>query len=159
MGKYTSVLHKLQDLPDDQPAERRERLNIIKGNLSTLTTVELCKKYKQQRARKNELEEKLSGVNENIDALQELIVDSMMDSGMSSIRLIEGGSVSHNPQPYAQVTDRDVYNAWIVNEGLDRLRTVPWQSTNSMCKERLLTGKDDPPGTKLWVKHGLTLRK
>ena len=79
VGKYTDVLHKLKGLPDQEPLDRRNKINMVKGAIQDHSLPTLCKTYIGIRAEKEELEEKLKKVQIRKDALQEMICEQFQE--------------------------------------------------------------------------------
>jgi hypothetical protein len=48
---------------------------------------------------------------------------------------------------------------FVAGGGLERLMSLPWQTVNSLSKERLLDGQPPPPGVDVFAKTKIVLRK
>jgi len=46
---------------------------------------------------------------------------------------------------------------WCVAEGLERQMSLPWQTTNSLTKARLLEGEPEPDGVTCYAKTKVRL--
>lgn len=98
-----------------------------------------------------------SSVGLLIEAYQELMTEQLEVEGTTSLTLASGQTVSTFLEPYSQVFDKEVYRLWCIEEGLDRQMSLPWPTTNSLTKARLLAGEPEPPGVKLFVKTQVRL--
>jgi len=62
-------------------------------------------------------------------------------------------------EPYAKVEDKELYRLWCIAEGLEKSLCLPWQSTNSVTKERLLAGLPVPKGIIAHAKSTIVLTR
>lgn len=180
-GKYARIIDTLPRLAGEEP-DFQEKVNAVK--LAVLEDTPrhasaLAKHYIQVRrgdpdalpltpderddliARlgKEGLEDLVSECNVRLCAAEQLLADQYEVEGVPSLKLEGLGSVGVQLEPYAQVQDKEAYQQWCIAQGLLPLMTVPWATTNSMTKERLLAGEAEPPGVKCYVKTKFVLRK
>ena len=157
-SKYAKILPKLPRL-EEEP-KYQARIDIAKEEFQGLiiTLPELATTYAQLRGVKKEIESKLSGVNLRLEALKQLIVVIFEEQGTSAIRLVSGLTLSHQPEPHAVVKDREVFRLWCIDQKLEHLLMLLWQTTNSLTKEHLLKGEPEPDGVKAWLRDKLVLR-
>lgn len=80
------------------------------------------------------------------EAYKVLMVNQMEVEGEDSIRLTDGQLISTYPEPYAKIVDRDAFREWCIQQELGRQLQLPWQTTNSLLKQRLIAGEPEPPG-------------
>jgi len=93
------------------------------------------------------------------EAMKVLMVEQMEIEGTSSIRLADGQLISTYPEPYAKVVDKDLFREWCIQEGLMRQLALPWATTNSLLKQRLIAGEPEPPGVEACAIDRISLRK
>jgi hypothetical protein len=92
-----------------------------------------------------------------LEAYQELMTAQMEVEGTEAIRLSTGQPISVYLEPYSQVVDKEAHRLWAIEEGLERQMSLPWSTTNSLTKQRLLAGEPEPPGVKLFSKTKVRL--
>lgn len=157
MGKYSHVLSSLRKL--EQEPTYQQKIDAVKQKIGRQSAGELAHMYRGVRQQKDELEEQISELNIEVEALCQLMQDEFETQGITSVKLESGGSVSIQPEPYMQVKDKDVFRNWVVAQGLENLMSLPWQTANSLAKERLVNGEPHAPGTEMFVKMKVVLRK
>ncbi|MEN6605886.1 MAG: hypothetical protein ABFD60_01485 [Bryobacteraceae bacterium] len=162
-GKYANVVGNLPRF-DGNEQTHQDHINQRKAELRATadfreTTVALATNYVALRLQQNELEAKMENIQLSLEAITQMLETQYEADGTTSIRLVDGFSVTLQIEPYALVKDRDAYRKWAIAEGLERLMALPWQTTNSITKERLLTGKPEPDGVEVYAKTKLVLRK
>jgi hypothetical protein len=92
-------------------------------------------------------------------AYTKLMVNQFEAEDASSVRLNDGAQVLIWPEPYAQVEDPVAYRAWCIKNGLEDSLSLPWQTTNSILKERLEQGLPEMDGVKAYSVNKVQLRK
>jgi hypothetical protein len=163
-GKYAEVVKTLPRLPasdagfQEKVASRKREL-IDNDPLKMRSASALASEYRRLRDSKEEVEQVMSRLNLELEAIGQLLIQQYEADGTSSIALATGGSVSTQLEPYAQVTDRDACRQWAIAEGLERQLALPWQTANSLVKDRLLKGEPEPPGMKAFVRTKIVLRR
>lgn len=157
MGKYDEVIKKLKPLPIEKPAWQ-EKVRLVKLDID-LSTSGLALAWANLRAEKKRIEEELSQFEVVLEAHKQLIVCAYEIDSITSMKLVDGKSVSVQPEPHAVVEDREEFRLWCIEEGLERSLTLPWMTTNSLTKERLLQGEKEPDGVKAYIRDKLVLRK
>lgn len=181
MGKYSKIIATLQKLTGEEP-EFQAKVNAVKSVILEETPrhasafAELYAKTRTgdphalplsnderddliTRLGKEGIEDLLSSCNVRLCAVEQLLSDQYEVEGVTSLKLDNIGSVGVQLEPYAQVQDKIAYQEWCLKEGLLPLMTVPWATTNSMTKDRLLAGENPPPGVGAFVKTKFVLRK
>lgn len=187
MGKYDAVLAKLPKLLSTDPSYQ-EKVVAVRSMLETgqpfASTEELLKKvaelavecpdnadgfrrhgaylakrYAEARRKKDLLDEMLYDVNLEIEALKQFVVDQYEVEDTTSIHLDTGEHVRVQPEPYAQVQNKEEYRLWCIKEGYETEMTLPWSKTNSIVKERLLVGEPEPPGVRAHAITKIVLRR
>lgn len=82
-------------------------------------------------------------------AYEQLLADHYEIEGITSLKLAEGGSVRVQEEPHGTVIDKDANRKWAIEQGLENLLTLPWQTVNALAKEALLRGDPGPDGVEL----------
>lgn len=163
MGKYSKVIDRLPRMAGEEPSYQ-EKVNAIRSEIVSepdfqLHASTLAKRYVDIRLEKNELEEAMYEVNLRLTAVEQLLVDQYEAEGTTSLKLDSGDNVSVQMEPYAQVVDKEAFRLWCLEEGLANLMTIPWASTNSMTKTRLLEGEPEPPGVKAYARSKIVFKR
>lgn len=163
-GKYAEVVKGLPKLPSSdagfqEKVMARKRELIDNDPLKMRSASALAAEYRRLRDSKDEVEQVVSRLNLELEAIGQLLIQQYEADDTSSIALATGGSVSTQLEPYAQVTDRDACRTWAIENGLERSLALPWQTANAIVKERLLKGEPEPPGMKAFVRTKIVLRR
>lgn len=119
----------------------------------------LAETYKRLRRLRDDLETIRSSLDLRIEATSQMVVDHYEAENIEMLRLASGGSVTVYPEPYTGVEDRDKLREWAVANGYETQLTLPWQTVNSLAKERLLASEEPPPGVKVFLKNKVVLRQ
>jgi len=122
------------------------------------TVAGLATVYAKYRAEKERLEKEEADVNVYLTAISELMADQFEAEGVEAIRTRDF-RVSVYLEPYASVQDRDTFREWCLKEGLERSLQLPWQTLNSLTKQRLLDGRPEPDGVTVYAKPKIRLEK
>ena len=167
------ILNRKEEFGYEQVSrsEVEERLEALSRDLGALydlmiaspagkrQAVALAEAYRQCRLVKDALDKATADTELLLEAYTKLLVDQYEVEGVMSLKLVTGESISDQPEPYAQVEDRDAFRQWCLDNGLERSLMLPWQTTNALTKDRLLNGLSEPDGVKAFVKHKMVLRK
>jgi hypothetical protein len=152
VGKYTQVLRGLPQYRGED-ASFNEKIIAFKAKLGVQSAAQAAQGYAQARAKKDDLDAESSALNVELAAWEELMHDCFEHEGISSLKLSTGESINTYPEPYAQIADPQAFRDWCsTQEDLANRMTLPWSTTNSITKERLLDGEEPPPGVKIFVK-------
>lgn len=163
IGKWSNLKGDLPRLQvDDQNWQskvnfRKTSFNDAEGR--TLGLGALGAAFNKVRAEKDELNDQLGDVNISLEALSQLLIDGLEATGLTSIRLEDGSTLTIKDEPYSKVTDREKYVDWVRAQGLDTLLQVNFMSTNALVKERLENGEEAPDGVEVFMKTSITRRK
>lgn len=87
------------------------------------------------------------------------MIKAMEADGTNMFRLDSGESLSIKDEPYTSVEDKPAFMKWLHETEQDDLLSVHYQTMNSMVKERLESGRNVPPGLKVFIKQSITRRK
>lgn len=160
MGKYTEVLKALEVLPVDK--SRQVYIDQFKDQIKSefKSTVDLARYYRDLRQDIEDLEEAVKELNVELEATQQLVHERYEAEELTSLKLSDGGSVSVQEEPYAQVVDPALFRTYCLTDpDLRQQVSLPWQTTNAMVKQSLLEGQDYPPGVKAYIKPKLVWRR
>ena len=172
MGKYTSIIDRLPRMEAPDPAYQ-ERVQAVKDILLTAegfetTAAALTKEYAGLRREKDKAEEIVSEINLRLEAVSQLLITQFDSEGISKMDLapvtVEGvailrPSVSVQLEPYAQVMDKEVFRQWCIAQKLETQMVLPWATTNSLVKARLLEGDPEPDGVIATSRAKIVFRK
>jgi hypothetical protein len=165
-GKWAHLVGKLPRLNNIEPT-RQEKLNIIKEETIKEhrekhgippTAAILADEYFTLKETKKLLEEQMKDIDLELEAITQLLENQYEAEGVSFLRLTDGGSVGMHYEPYAVVTDRDKNRQWAVENGYERLLSLPWQTINSELKARLERGEPEPDGVEAFLITKFTKR-
>lgn len=165
-GKYATIVPKLPKYVDpDQTRAKRVQTTIdsIRSTATergeTINTGHLAACYAELRKEKDALKEKLSSIELEIEAFSKMLEDAYEADGITSQRLLDGGSVSVEYQPYGSIVDPLAFRSWCIKNGYEtEMRLMP-ATVQSIIKERLVNGEPEPDGTKSFVMAKLVYRK
>jgi len=104
------------------------------------------------------LEQAMKRLGELKTAYEQILIETFESRDITSLRT-EGGLLSLVSEPYAQVEDKPAFRKWCIDNGYESQLALPWQTTNSILKERLLEGESSPDGIKPHVRDGIRLRR
>jgi hypothetical protein len=151
MGKYTSVLRGLPQYAGED-ASIKEQVNAKRIEIGVLTPGEAAAGYRKARDKKDALEGQVSEINIEVTAYEAILHEVYELAGITSLKLSDGATVGTYVEPYSSVEDAEAYRVWCLEQDLGNRMTLPWATTNSLTKERILEGEPPPPGVKVYVK-------
>lgn len=162
-GKYVGVIDKLPRLLTTEEPAHQDKVDALKATLRQTdiasSAVNLAEAYMEWRAKRDALKEELETINLHVEAISQMLCSSYEDEGVTSLKLASGFSISVQVEPYAIVKDREALRLWAIANGLERSLTLPWQTTNGIAKERLLSGEPEPDGVETYAKNKIVQRK
>lgn len=148
---------------------------------------ELAKGYADVREEIRGIEAVLAEANLRLEAIEQLLINQFEVEGVTSVSLADFGVVRTQYEPYAKVVDKEKFRQWCIDTctmcgqpasrhpfvdtasgqmcerpiTLETSLALPWASTNSIVKERLLAGESEPDGiqTSVTVKAVFTRQK
>ena len=155
MGKYDHVIKDLPKLPwasgsPHENVEYWEKVDVAKAEFKGGST-DLTKTYFGLRRERDAADGVLKALNLRLTALVQRIEQVYEAEGVKSMKLA-GGTLRLDPTPYAVVEDQEAYHQWCLDNGYEAKMNLGWMTTNSITKERLLSGEPNPPGVKVFVK-------
>lgn len=158
LGKWTALM---QGRPVFQRVEPKyqDKVEAVKGPLRSarLSPAEIAFEVVSLRAEKSSKESELSDINLQLEARHQLLIDIYDEAGVETLKLSSGHSVRTQVEPSAVVKDKEVYRKWCVKNGYSELMSLPWQTTNSLTKERLEDGNPEPDGVEIFSRTKVVL--
>lgn len=164
-GKYADVL---PNLPTFQPGKNdgdptyQEKVilekEIFLDGVETLPASTLARAYVGARSAVEDLKTELSLAQLRLTAVSQLLTSQYDEEDVTSIK-ITGATVRVQVEPYATVKDRDAFRKWCIDNDLAESLMLPWPTTNSITKERLLAGESEPTGVEAFQKNKIVLTR
>ena len=155
-SKYASLKGKVaafEPEPEFQKKVEAAKREIVGDSEATDANVShLAMLFAQHQARKHDLEEQISDLNIGIEAISQLIVESLEGEDISSVKLDSGATVYLSYTPYPSVEDREKVMEWIKKNKMKSLLSVNYQTMKAMVSEQLAAGKPTIPGIKVFLK-------
>jgi hypothetical protein len=132
----------------------REELGYTKKDVADLLA--------ETKRKKAEIEDELEDINFMKEICEQFLVEEMEMGAEQSFRILtpDGEKTCFiDIKPRATVENEADFDAWIEQEGLTKLKRIPWQTINALVKERLENAQSEPPGTKVFYQKTVTMRK
>jgi hypothetical protein len=149
-GKYAEIIDDLPRLKAENPTYQNKvndrKKEILEEIGDALSSSSLALLYRQQRQEKEEIEAQLSLANLDLEAITQLLTDRYEIDEISSVSLDDGDTVRVDLEPYAKIEDAQKLWDWAKANDMERSMQLPWQTVNSMMKEMLLQGMNEPDG-------------
>lgn len=114
--------------------------------------------YIMVRRREEQVKQLSSTVALEKEALTREFINRFEEDGVSSMTFKSGLSIGTSPEPYPVVQDGVKMMAWIKENKLDDLLSLNYQTMASLVKQRLIDGKELPPGIDVFIKDKLSAR-
>lgn len=176
MGKYTALKKTLPALPPEikfeDGAAYQEKVDRLKAELLSKTREELAEAYKACCVVEEEIKKDTSELNVQFEALNQLLVEQMNASGLTSFKLASGGSFSLRDKPRTTVEDKQACREWFEQRGLKEMLNVHPSSLSAMVNgilENPLEPNPDnpdemrpkalPAGIKIYMDTSVEMRK
>lgn len=161
-SKYASLKTKLPAFEEESSYQQKidEEKKLILAyaeNAEDVNVAFLAARLEQAKQNKDEIEERLYGVNVQIEALSQLLITAMDNQSLEKVSLSSGATVYLNYAPYPSVEDREKLFAWIKKQRMVKLLTVNHQTLKGLVNELLANGKSVPPGVNVFLKTSARL--
>lgn len=161
-GKYTSVIDKLPRLTATKSEFDggifQEKVDKKKAEISISSSVALAELICNLRDQKDNLDEQMSVVNLELEAVSQLLVDAYEAEGVETVKLDRGPSVSVQMEPQIRVLDKEQFRLWCLDNGMEREMVLPYQTSNGLVKARLLNGEPNPEGADVAARPKIVVR-
>lgn len=155
-GKYDAVIDQLPRLLGADPSYQ-DKVEAVQRAMKAepgfrLHAVELARQYVALREEKKVVQAELSDVDLRLEAVSQMMAVQYEVEGVSTI-VVDGRPVRTRLEPYPQVVDKALFNAWCrADPDLAKLMTLMPQTMAKITKDRLLAGEPEPPGVKVYAK-------
>ena len=169
-GKYDAILPSLPSMPVENQSYQ-DKVEQVKAALTagsdagcTPTALDLAQLYAQLRATKDVLEDQVSAINLQLEAVTQLLVASQ-DAGEegwgaygvedNAIRMADGSTIRVQFDITGQVKDKEAYRLWCLENGYGQKMQLWPTTTNAIVKERLMAGEPEPAGVQAFKRNKL----
>lgn len=149
-GKYRHLRGKLPAF--ENPPAWEEKVSEAKQNYLKLDTTELGREFANFKVQKSNLEANIKSINTELEALSQLLVERLETGDLEAIELANGIKVGIRDEPYTSIDDQKKFYAWIKKTRQTNLLKINFQTLNAMVKDMIISGKKNPPGTKVFMK-------
>jgi hypothetical protein len=136
----------------EQPPDYQSKVEEMKNHYHALDASGLAREFSFMRKMKRDLEEQVRDYNVHIEALSQLLVETLEASQLQNIKLLTGETVTVHTEAYPTIQDKTLLLSWVHNSGLEELMTLNFRTLQSLVRERLQQGKDNPPGVQTYCK-------
>ena len=162
MGKWDGLRGVLPPLQSPNEAAGSEWWGKVRAGADelkqNLTKEQIARNLAATRDELDALEDQVSDLQRQRAQYELALAEVMEDGGEAMFKLDSGASFSVQVEPYAKVADRDVLRDWLISNGFLEQLALPWQTLNSVAKQRLEDGEEPPPGVELFLKRKVVLR-
>ena len=158
MGKFDEIVGGLARIPPEIRYSGSGGLNYqykidqAKEKFTDRTPSVLITMYADLRAIADAKEDEAKELRVQVEAAAQLLMEVYEGEGITSLKIKDVGTFRTDFVPYSHVANKEEYHAWCLESGFGPQMTLPWQTTNSVTKERILSGQDAPPGVDVYVK-------
>lgn len=121
-------------------------IHAIAGNK---TAANFARVYRDVRRLKDSFNAQEKMTNILVCAYEQLLWDQYEADGVKGLSLEDGGNVRVEEQPHGKVVDKDANRKWAIENGLESMLSIPWQTANALAKEALLRREDPPDGMEI----------
>ena len=118
-----------------------------------------AKAYKMVRVMHDQFTARVKSFDILLEAYKQITIDELEARGMSSVRFVDGSSVSTEDLPYAVVNDSEKMIQWLRDNNQEEMLSVNWQRLNAHVKECLLNETEEPDGVTAYTMTKLVFRK
>jgi hypothetical protein len=144
--------------------EMQQRIRRLLQHLKVATegrsqASEFARVYTELRVLKDDITTWLQSTQLLLDGYQDLMLAQFENEGLSSLRMLDGGSISTYSEPYAQVKDREKFRQWCLHNGFQLDMHLHSSKTQAILKELLLAGETEPDGIEVFAKTMVRLNK
>lgn len=120
--------------------------------------IELANALDAARDRKAKAEDAASFQEMLIYGITKILVDRFEEDNKTSVSFKDGSSLGISVDVYPFVQDKTLLRAWIVEQKMEDMLQLNFQTMSSMVKERLEAGEVLPPGVDVYLKDKLSRR-
>jgi hypothetical protein len=158
MGKYSQLKGKIAQFT--QPDDWQQKIDKLKKELALgkKKTVELTGIFDVARQKKEALQEQISEVNTELEAVQQVLLAQLEEQDITSLKDTAGNTFFVKDDPYCSIEDRGLFNAWVKETGQEDLFSVNYQTVSAITKDALVNAKALPPGVRVFMKSSIQKR-
>jgi hypothetical protein len=142
----------------EQPPDYQAKVEVAKSDYQALSAPELVRAFSMQRHEKHNLEDLIKVHNVHLEALSQLIIETLEAEGIQKLTTDGGETVYINTESYATVTNKGLLMGWIAEQDLAELLSINFRTLNSLVKEMLTQGKEVPAGVSVFLKTSARVR-
>lgn len=156
-SKWAALKSKVPEFVEERSYQQKvdEAKQLLLGTLSgkDANIERLAAMFQQRRKLKAKHEEEIYGLNVEINALSQLLIEAYEDEGIENSTLTSGGTGYIGYTPWVRINDERAFYAWLHKQGMDELRKINAQTLKGMVSEKVLedlsAGREPklPPGT------------
>ena len=167
MGKYTKLRGVVPAFVEESSyqekvnAEKQEILGVTEGGEGANVN-RLAAFFASNKAAKDALEEQVSVINVRLEALSQLLCESLEEQSMEKVTLSSGATGYIQDTPYPSVKDRVALYEWGEKEfgkkAWREMLTMNYNTLKAITSERLVGGKPAPAGVEVFLKTQFRLR-
>jgi len=162
-GKYSKLRGIIPTFVEEESYQSRvneEKLKIVgdASNVEAANVTRLASLFAASKQIKDSLEEKISFINLQLEALSQLLVEALEDQEIQKVELSSGALVFLQDTPYPQVKDKELVLAWIKKNRMTQLLGVNYQTLKGLTNELLVAGKKLPDGVEVFLKTQARVR-
>jgi hypothetical protein len=132
----------------DTVAEHQGRLDPIVAECNKLPNEKLAEAYAGYRKYKEEVEAKLSNINDHIRAAEMVFAERFAESDVKTMKFNNGLSLTITLEQGYVFKDKEKFIKFLEDNGWHHELTVPANSLNRLMRD-LVEEKLDPPGVEL----------
>jgi phage host-nuclease inhibitor protein Gam len=163
MGKCSALKSKLPAFVEEESYQQKvddAKQFILAGaeNAEAANVNRLAALFSERKRAKEALEESISELNVEIEALSQMLCEALEDQDMQKVTLSSGALVYLQDTPYPQVKDKEALIAWIKKHKMNSLLGVNYQTLKGLTNELLVGGKPAPDGVEVFLKTSARLR-
>jgi len=179
VGKYDHLtLPRLQAVPDFEDSTKHERVKAVKQKIvkkeigvddlvkaihnlgemtkmlnrgSVIQAYSLAAEYSKTRYIKDALKGVLKEINDHVEAYKQLLVDQYEVEATKSLKLATDDTIRIQYEPWLSVDEKSEFRKWCVRHGYEQQLALPWPTANSIAKDLLLSGQNEPDGTRAYM--------
>lgn len=123
------------------------------------TIAQLSERFAGLRMQKDEAEDALKKINEQLGICEDSLVDLMESSELTALRTEAGHHLSLRGACYPTVKDRGQFITWVEEHGYHDALTMHHSTLKSLCKELLEEAKPLPDGVEAFMKSRITFKR
>ena len=158
MGKWSEAARALPRVEVDRTGYPA-KVNEAKEKFGIRTPGALAVEYKRLRKAKDEAASRVSALNVDIAAVEQLAWDALEDAGLDSVKITGGGSFGVADDITVAMEDRVAFLDWIRENDLEGLMSVNASTISTLVKERIAAKEDLPPGVRVGAYKKTSFRR